>query len=140
MAIQKQEFYEGAALHLLVRNAGEVNLRYDHPFFVADERLLIHIKHSTKKRSPWGFTFTPDEQVALEQRSTKLSVWLGLVCGADGVAAVGYDEYRRIAQLRDSSIHVACYRRHRQHYEVSGPDGTIDRKVAPSEWHRLLES
>lgn len=34
MAIKKQEFYEGAALHLLARSGGISNIRYETPFFL----------------------------------------------------------------------------------------------------------
>jgi len=34
MAIKKQEFYEGAALHLLVRGGAITSIRYELPFFV----------------------------------------------------------------------------------------------------------
>lgn len=65
MAIKKQEFYEGAALHLLVRSGGIMSIRYEAPFFLLNDNVLIYLKYSTKGRSPWGFTFTTDEQIAL---------------------------------------------------------------------------
>jgi hypothetical protein len=138
MAIKKQEFYEGAALHLLARNGGIVSIRYEAPFFLLNDRLLVYLKYSTKGRSPWGFTFMPDEQVLFEKRASKLKIVIGLICGADGVAAVTYDAYRSVAAPRKSAVHVACYRKHGEHYEVSGPDGKLDGKVAPSNWQRIL--
>jgi len=41
MAIRKQEFYEGAALHLL-HDGGIVSIRYEAPFFVLNDDLLVH--------------------------------------------------------------------------------------------------
>lgn len=140
MAIKKQEFYEGAALHLLARTGQVTSLRYEPPFFIANERLLLLLKYSTRVRSPWGFTFTPDEQQVLQERASAFRTFVGLICGADGVAAFAYDSYRQIAAHSNAAIHVSCYRRHREHYEVNGPDGTLDRKVAPSDWQRILES
>ena len=52
MAIKKQEFYEGAALHLLARAGGITSLRYEAPLFLLNNRLLVHLKYSTKGRSP----------------------------------------------------------------------------------------
>ncbi len=139
MAIKKQEFYEGAALHLLVRSGGIMSIRYEAPFFLLNDNVLIYLKYSTKGRSPWGFTFTTDEQIALQNRGSDLKIIIGLVCGADGVAAFSYDAYRSVAAPRPSAIHVACYRQHRKHYEVNGPDGTLAGKVAPSDWLRILD-
>lgn len=139
MAIKKREFYEGAALHLLARTGGIMSIRYEAPFFLLNDQLLVLLKYSTKGRSPWGFTFVPDEQVLLLDRSAESKVVIGLICGADGVAALSYDAYRKVAAPRESAVHIACYRKHGEHYEVNGPDGTLDRKVAPSIWQRILE-
>lgn len=139
MPIKKQEFYEGAALHLLARSGKITGLRYESPFFVLDNRLLVLLKHSTRGRSPWGFTFTADEQALLEEARSKSAIVIGLICGADGVAAFSYDAYLSIAPARGSAVHVACFRRHGEHYEISGPGGRLERKVAPSNWQRILE-
>jgi len=139
MAIKKQEFYEGAALHMLVRNGRIASMRYEAPFFVVNDDLLVYLKYSTRGRSPWGFTFMPDEQVLLQSRGSKLRIIIGLICGADGVAAFDYESYRSIAALRKSAVHIACYRQHSEHYEVNGPDGRLDEKVAPSNWRKILE-
>jgi len=139
MAIKKQEFYEGAALHLLARSGGIASIRYEPPFFLLDNRLLVYLKYSTRGRSPWGFTFMPEEQLLMHDRASELKVVIGLICGSDGVAAVTFDDYRSVAAPRESAIHIACYRQHGEHYEVNGPDGKLDGKVAPSNWQRILE-
>jgi len=137
--IKKQEFYEGAALHVLARTGGITSIRYDAPFFLLNNQLLVYLKYSTRGRSPWGFTFMPEEQVLMHDRASESKVVIGLICGGDGVAAVTFDDYRSVAAPRESAIHIACYRQHGEHYEVNGPDGKLDRKVAPSNWQRILE-
>jgi len=139
MAIKKQEFYEGAALHLLARAGRIARLRYESPFFVVNEEVWVLLKYSTRVRSPWGFTFTPEEQDILKERGVAFKTYIGLVCGSDGIAAFAYDRYRSIAAHSASALHVSCYRKHREHYEVNGPDGTLEGKVAPSDWQRILE-
>jgi hypothetical protein len=86
-----------------------------------------------------GFTFTPDEQVLLHNRSSELKIVIGLICGADGIAALTYKDYLRVAAPRNSAVHIACYREHHEHYKVSGPDGILHQKVAPSDWQRILD-
>jgi len=125
MAIKKQEFYEGAALHLLARTGTIAGIRYETPFFLLNEHLLVLLKYRTKGRSPWGFTFTADEQAVLEEQASLAKIVIGLVCGGDGVVAFGYDAYRSIASPRKSAIHIACYRQHGEHYQVNGPDGML---------------
>jgi hypothetical protein len=139
VAIPKQAFYEGAALHLMVQDDGSaVHIRNEAPFFVLNERMVVYLKYCTKVRSPWGFTFLSTELEALERRSTQGGLVIGLICGADGVAAVPYESFLAIASPRKIALHVACYRRHGEHYEVKGPDGVADRKVPPSNWRNLL--
>lgn len=139
MAIKKQEFYEGAALHLAARTGRIRSLRYDAPFFFFNDRLAVLLKYSTRSRSPWGFTFTPDEQNLLQAQTREFRMVIGLICGADGIAAFGYEAYLHIAAPRPSAIHVSCRRLHGEHYEVAGPDGVFERKVAPSSWQKLFE-
>ena len=138
MAIRKQEFYEGAALYMLARAGQIAGVLYDAPFFVINGAHSVLIKYSTRARSPWGFTFTPSEQHQLRERSIQSELLIGLVCGGDGVACLPYCDYEKIAADRSAAVHVACYRRHGEHYEVLGPDGALPRKVAPSAWPRLL--
>ena len=139
MPIKKQEFYEGAALHILLRHGTVKSIRYSAPFFVLNEKLSTYLKYSAQGRSPWGFTLTPEEQGFLDRSAAKLEIVIGFVCGADGVAAVPFEEYQLIAARRSSALHVAFFRQRGEHYEVKGPDGTLGRKVAPSDWSRLLE-
>lgn len=138
MAIQKQEFYEGAALHQLIRGCGGVKITFVAPFFELNDRIRVHLKYSTGVRSPWGFTFMPEEQRLLASESEQRPIVVGLVCGADGVAAVPSELLLVIARPRDVAVRVACARRHRGHFEVSGPDGVAPGKIPPSNWLRIL--
>jgi hypothetical protein len=124
----------------LVRSGRVSSIRYDSPLFLVNNQLLVLLKYSTKGRSPWAFTFTTDEQALLRKKADEHKVVIGLVCGADGVATFTYDGYRSIVAHKNAAVHIACYRKHGEHYEVNGPDGTLDGKVAPSNWQRILES
>jgi hypothetical protein len=140
MAIRKQEFYEGAALHILVRASGPLTIRYEAPFFSFNNQLAVLIKYSTRSRSPWGFTFGAEEQVILERRATAAKTAIALICGADGVAALTYDEYASVAGLKNFAIHVGCSREHGEYYDITGPDRRLGRKIAPSNWGRIIET
>jgi hypothetical protein len=138
MAIQKHEFYEGAALHQLIRSCGGATISYVSPFFQLNDRVRVYLKYSTGVRSPWGFTFMPEEQRLLTSGPGRLPIVIGLVCGSDGVATVTSELFLSIVRPRDVAIRVACARRHREHFEVSGPDGAAPGKIPPSNWQRLL--
>jgi hypothetical protein len=138
MGIKKQDFYEGAAFIVLFREGGARTVSYEPPFYRINDKLRIYLKYSTRKRSPWGFTFTSEEQIFLHNTEFGKETVLGLICGADGVAAISCEDYRGIASPRKNAVHVACYRLHGEHYQVNGPDGSLSRKVPPSAWQRLL--
>lgn len=137
MPIGKHEFYEGAALHQLLRSDDFQSLVYDAPFFVVNGSASIHLKHCTKIRGPWQFTFGPHEQQVLESRGVACRLFLGLVCGADGIAAISYGQFAQIAPPSAASVAVACRRRYNEHYAISGPAGELSRKVPPSLWQRI---
>ena len=139
MSIKKQEFYEGAALHLLARTGRITSIRYETPFFLLNNQWSVYLKYSTRGRSPWGFTFMPHEQTLLQKRVSELEIVIGLICGADGVAALAYKDYLSVAASRTSALHIACCRQHGEYYEVKGPDGSLEKKVAPSNWQKILE-
>ena len=139
MAIKKQEFYEGAALHILMRVSGCLNIQYQVPFFVLNNQVAVLLKYSTKNRSPWGFTFSSDERGSLEAKACASDTVIGLVCGSDGVAVVTYEAYKSIIGAKSGAVHVACYRRYGEHYEVRGPACTLKKKISPSSWLRILD-
>jgi len=138
MAIRKHEFYEGAALHRLACGGAIPGIRCERPFFLVNGELLVYLKYSTRVRSPWGFTFTTDEQALLEDRSPGRRVVIGLVCGHDGIAALDYQRFQSVAGRRSTALHISCARRHGEHYAISGPDGELPHKVSPSLWKMLL--
>lgn len=140
MSIQKQEFYEGAALHRIIRGSAGTRVAHSPPLFIFDERLQIHLKYSTAKRGPWGFTFMPEEQILLREHSRVMTLVIGLICGADSVAALPYDDYAYVAALKDVALHISCRRSHREHFEIRGPDGVLPGKIAPSDWTKLLKN
>ena len=139
MSIKKQEFYEGAAIHLLLRGVGALKLRYNDPYFVVDDGPLVYLKYSTKGRSPWGFSLNGDERKSLENCALKFDVIVGLICADDGVAAIKFNHLREILDDNRDACHISCYRKHNEHYEINGPSGTLPYKVPPSGWLRILD-
>jgi len=146
MTIQKQEFYEGAALHQLIRGTNRpFEIVYSSPFFMIHNGPVIYLKYSTAKRSPWPFTFTTTESRSITLFAEEREVAIGLICGSDGVVALSITDYLEITprphELLNSglSLRITCRRSHRSHYEVSGPASTLKRKIPLSDWTTLLD-
>jgi hypothetical protein len=138
MGIKQQEFYEGAALHLLARTQEISGIFFDSPFFILNGRLLVLLKYSTKNGSRWDFSFSVNEQERLHQKAAKFEAKIGLICGSDGVASFDYDEYLTIASTRPTPIYIACSRNQSGFYVIGGPDGMLGRAIVPSQWQKVL--
>ncbi len=139
MAIQKQEYYEGAALHALIRSAGSLHVRYEAPFFVLNDSARVYVKYSTRGRSPWGFSFSEGEHELLLATVKDHEVVVALVCGSDGVASLTFAELAIACDVPREAFWVSCYRGHKQHYRLKGPRGWFESTVAPSAWERILD-
>jgi hypothetical protein len=138
MSLRKQYFYEGAALHGLVRTGLLDKVRYTPPFLSFNESISVLLKYCTRGRSPWGFTFAPEEQQALARKAAEIKTYVGLICGSDGVTAIEFEAYALIAKVKSTPIRLSCFRDYGEHYEVRGPDGVLPYKVPPSAWQKIL--
>jgi hypothetical protein len=123
----------------VIAPGGAERIRWADPFFEINDRLLVYLKYTKGRRSPWGFTLTLDECNALAKAAKTTMVVVGFVCGGDGIAVLAFDELRDVAFQAHGASHIACYRKHDEHYAISGPLGYLQRKVAPSDWSRVLQ-
>ena len=91
------------------------------------ESQILHIKYSTKRLSPWPFTFTGDQLGELaELRRVALRVWVVFVCGIDGTMVLQAEELDGLIGgdgTRTCGIRIRRKRNGR--YRVSGPRGDL---------------
>src|SRR4051812_30352384 len=105
--ISDVDMYHGVVLRQLVLSSGGSS-----QIGVADlvgrvdtfhiDKTAFQIKHSTKRLSPWQFTYAVaqlDELSAL--RRTYVQVWAFFVCGRDGVVALSFDELESLVKIGD---------------------------------------
>lgn len=82
------------------------------------------IKYSTNRLTPWQFVVTSDQTAELQSRSSEYDlVWLALVCGPDGVAALDWRVIEEVLPPHAEShpsFSLQVKRRRRQQYRVSG--------------------
>lgn len=93
------------------------------------ERAAFLIKHSSKRLSPWQFTYLSENFAELaELRKTYDPVWIFLVCGQDGVVGLSLNELTSIAQVGEGGgAWVRVSRGRNSMYRVSGVLGEIPR-------------
>ena len=102
--------------------------------YILNESIGIYIKYSSKRMTPWRFTFTKDHQDEIGlMKSVCKSVFLVLVCNDDGIVCLSYPELRQILDDQHAPIEwISATRQKRKMYAVKGSDGELDFKVGQS--------
>lgn len=149
--IRDQELLHGAALIRLL-DAGEPvtvsKAATIHPSVYAaeagDRRVTLLVKLSTKKKSPWQFTFTEGEGAALAALAEEYpdhKRLLVFVCHLDGVCCLPHD---RLGELIDDPFApggqaVSVTRTEGKSYRLTGPGRLRLRgTIRVSDWPRLV--
>lgn len=131
------DLYQGAVLRqLLVAQQRRIRIgvadltgRTDSFFF---DRAAFQIKHSSKRLSPWHFTYSTENLAELSTlRRHYNPVWLFLVCGKDGVVGLSLGEFKSITQVgKAGAAWVRVSRSRNSMYRVGGALGDLPRAKA----------
>lgn len=131
------ELYQGIALRQIVVAAnkavqvtpferdGRVNA------YVLDGNVGLFIKHSSKRMTPWPFTFHI-EQVAdlLDLEIAHPTSFVAFVCGMDGLVAIDVATLHQLVSFETSeSAWIRISRKPRSMYSVSGNRDEMPNKV-----------
>jgi hypothetical protein len=135
--IEKLEFYHGAALVRLIEDPRcETITKHTYGYRVNRSR-IVGIKYSTKAQSPWRFTVS-EEDIARFKRAERdfANCVIAFVCGGDGVCALSRSVL--LGLLGDAPGWVSAKRGFAGCYAVSGPAGTLKKKVAINRWPAIV--
>lgn len=111
---------------------------------MVNEKSFIYVKHSTKRISPWPFTFLPEHMLdiaSLYNRNKRSFVVL--ICNDDGICCLDYDELAQVIFFGNvgQSKFIRISRSPREKYAVSGSDGKLKHKIGDSEFpEKVLDS
>lgn len=130
--IDKQEFYRGAALIRLVNDDRLRSLTPHESGFLINNDTYAVVKYSTKATTPWRFTFTVGELRVIHREAKRRRVVLALVCGGDGICAIGWGEL--VPFLGDARSWVSCRREFNKRYVVGGTGGDLPSRVPHNHW------
>lgn len=95
------------------------------------EHAAFQIKHSSKRLSPWQFTYLPENLAEIgELRRTFAPVWVFLVCGQDGVVGISLNELVSVTQATDGrAAWLRVSRSRNSMFRVRGSLGELPRAV-----------
>lgn len=131
------ELYHGAVFTRIVHGAGRMVSLEPFPSrsnasYVLNGVVGLYIKHSTKRVSPWSYTFLRAHQDEIAKMHVAFGeVFTALVCRDDGIALLNFEELKQILDSNhDESEWVRVVRSRRRQYEVSGSNGELQFKVS----------
>lgn len=143
--IKEFEFYHGAVLSKLIHYCPEtISLcLYPSPSnasYILNNKIGIYIKHSTKRLTPWRFSFQKVHQDEILEMKSKLdSVFILLVCHDDGIVTLSFEELKLILDETHGEIEwISASRNPNKEYTVKGSDGGLDYKIGKSDFPRKV--
>ena len=145
--IKEFGFYHGAVLLGLVHSGVPILIQTyqveSNASYILNGAVGLYIKYSTKRMTPWRFSFHENHQAEIQELKCKFkAVFLVLVCHDDGIVTINSEELKEILDERqDTGQWVAVSRRPREKYAVSGSGGKLRYKIGESDFpNKILES
>lgn len=143
--IKEFEFYHGVIFSRFLHNcAEELCVKSfpspDNASYVLNDKVGIYVKYSTKRLSPWRFSFQQRHQDEILKIMNQVGeVFVLLVCKDDGIATLSFDELKRILnETHDSVEWISVTRNRRQMYSIKGSDGKLEFKIGQNEFPMKL--
>jgi hypothetical protein len=121
------ELYQGVVLRQLVvgatstiqvspfRREGRINA------FVVNEKVGVFVKHSSKRMSPWRFTFHVEHENDLSELEAAYPAYVAFVCGEDGIVTIDTATLHELVSFDDTEqAWVRIDRKPRSLYGLAG--------------------
>lgn len=139
--IKEFEFYHGVTFaRMLHATQGELVVRSysasDNAAYVLNGSIGVYIKYSSKRLSPWRFSFQKRHREKIAEMENNLGdVFLLLVCNDDGVVVLTFEELTQVLNdMRGDTEWISASRNRRQMYSIKGSDGKLSFKVGKDEF------
>lgn len=146
--IKEFEFYHGVVFSKLIHNIPDgISIKlYSSPSnasYVINDNIGIYIKHSTKRMSPWRFSFQKIHQDEILQMQQQLrNIFVLLVCGKDGVVTLSFKELKTILNNMHSETEwISASRTRNKEYSIKGSDRSLEKKIGKKDFlKKILEA
>lgn len=131
--------YHGIVFSRIVRGVSSTTIR-QYPSKSSSSYVVagtgVFIKYSTKRLSPWQFSFTRQHQQEVKDMYDDLKrVVIVLVCGDDGIVALNYLQTKQLLDTNfEDCERISVRRPPRGKYRVSGTDGSLKNTIGDNEF------
>ena len=135
MAIDKFEFYHGAALSKLFVPDRKVTINScpttSKCAYTLNDSIALYIKYSQGRMTNWNFNFKKIHQEEIKEiYDLHKQLFLLLICGSDGIVCLSYNELKKVLDEHfdeNESINVKRWRK--QQYGIKGTNGKLEFKI-----------
>lgn len=143
--IHNFEFFHGLVFARLLHGTSEtLSIKTypteDNASYILNNRIGLYIKYSTKRLTPWTFSFQKyhqDEILVLRNKFDE--VYTILVCNEDGLVCLNFEELKRILnEVHEEVEWIRVARRPGHEYSVSGKDGDLKFKIPIKDFPRKI--
>lgn len=139
--ISEFEFFHGAVLARMLHSTQQAITvtpysQSDNASYVINSNTGIYIKYSSKRLSPWRFSFQSRhyEMIAVMRRDLG-EVFVVLVCNDDGAVVLTFEEFQQVVKSDGGSGQwISAARNRRQKYLIKGSDGKLSFKIGKDEF------
>ena len=103
-------------------------------YYILDENIGFYVKHSTKRMTPWRFTFLTDHVLELEKIMERHEFcFLVLICGRDSIAVIEKAEILKLLPFASPALSwVSVQTSHNTSLTIEGSSGSLKRKLKKS--------
>lgn len=104
--------------------------------YIVNDKIGLYIKYSSKRMTPWRFTFKREHQEEIELIKKDLKeVFLILVCNDDGIVCLSHSELKQILDDQIDDIEwISATRNKHEMYAVKGSNGELGFKIGPNDF------
>jgi len=138
--ISEFEFFHGAVFARMLHATQQTIAvapysESDNASYVINGNKGIYIKYSTKRLSPWRFSFQGRHyEMILQMRRNLEEVFVILVCHDDGVVVLTFEEFQQIVKVEEAAVQwISAARNRKQMYLIKGSDGKLAFKIGKDE-------
>jgi len=139
--IKEFSFYHGVVFSILSHYSRKPLkiMQYhstDNASYIVNDSIGVYIKYSTKRLSPWHFSFQPLHLLELQEIDQKNhNVIVTLVCRDDGIVGLTFEEFLQVTDITSGSTEsISINRRHREKYAVKGSLGALRQKIGKTDF------
>jgi len=136
-------FFHGTALVRIVQDkrAFGIKLYSGNNTYLVNDSACVYIKHSSKRLSPWVFTFLPEHIKDIDKIRKDLSnTYIVLICNDDGICCLNFKEFSQLVFVGSSNQTkwIRVRRSPREKYTVTGSDGELRYKIGDSDFPQKI--